>query len=167
MDTRFKRLERMTGGIMKVFVIFKPITFIFGIVLLLATLLIMLSIIMTITDKIMQDYCGSKCGFFLQYGAKLFNPLDQLLVIVSRFFPFDFVIMAFIVVYIFLCTMNGITRIGIRLLFFKLFSFRIRGTSPQGLLFAAWLLMLCVLALNNQVITLAPTYATFGSQRQV
>eukprot|EP01121_Diplochlamys_sp_Union-15-3_P002660 TRINITY_DN1238_c0_g1_i5.p1 TRINITY_DN1238_c0_g1~~TRINITY_DN1238_c0_g1_i5.p1 ORF type:complete len:501 (+),score=40.51 TRINITY_DN1238_c0_g1_i5:63-1565(+) len=165
-EIRSKRLEKATTGCMRIFVIFRPFAFIFGFLFLLVSLLIVISISLTNIDKVMQDYCGSKCGFFLQYGPKLFNPFDQLLVVVSRFFPMDYIIMALVVCYIFISTISGVTAIGIRFLWMKLFPFKIRGTAPQGLLCASWLLMLSVLALNNQIITLAPTYATFGSQKQ-
>jgi LMBR1 domain-containing protein 1 len=39
-----------------------------------------------------------------------------------------------------------------------------KSTAPQGLLLAAVILMFSILALNMEITTLAPNYASFGSQ---
>ena len=54
---------------------------------------------------------------------------------------------------------------GIRLLWVKLYSVRARKTAPQGILLTILILMLSIVALNFQVLTLAPQYATFGTQQ--
>lgn len=46
----------------------------------------------------------------------------------------------------------------------KLYKIRARSTPPQGLLVAAIILMLSILALNMELTTIAPQYANFGSQ---
>jgi len=165
-SVRAQRVEEETGGWRKILIIFRPFAFIFGIVFLLLSVLIIISIMLTNIDKVMQDYCGAKCGYFLQYGRKLFNPLDSLMVLLSKFFPIDYIVYGCVILYIFFCTVSGVTRIGIRILCIKMFPFRKSGTAPQGLLCAAWVLILSVLALNNQLITLTPQYATYGSQEQ-
>ena len=45
-----------------------------------------------------------------------------------------------------------------------MYSRRKRASAPQGLLAAAIITMLCILALNFELLTLAPQYTSFGSQ---
>jgi LMBR1 domain-containing protein 1 len=162
LQRRMSRLERVKC-IAKCCTILRPFTFLFGLAFLLLTILIVVSISLTALDKILNSYCGANCGFILKI-PHIFNPLDKLLVLLSAYFPMDYVVLSVIVLYIFFATMNGITRIGIRFLWVHMYSFRKGKTMPQGLLLAAVILVLSVLVLNIQLITLAPQYATFGSQ---
>jgi len=45
-----------------------------------------------------------------------------------------------------------------------MFRFRKGRTEPQALMSTSIVLMLSTLALNNSIVSLAPTYASFGSQ---
>ena len=49
----------------------------------------------------------------------------------------------------------------------QVFKIRPRRTPPQPLLLACVLLMLIMLVMNVEVLTLAPQYATFGSQQYI
>ncbi|CAG8500000.1 8221_t:CDS:10 [Diversispora eburnea] len=63
-------------------------------------------------------------------------------------------------------TIIGVISIGIRFLWITLFKIRRQATPPQGLLFAASLLMLSLLALNYTLtMVVTPQYAQFGSQK--
>jgi len=159
------RLEATNTGWRKVWAAFKPFFFIFGIVFLLVSLFLIISIVLTDIDKAVHstNFCGSSCGFVLAYPT-LFNPLDSLLTLLAKYFPLDYVIVALIVLYVFFTTLSGVSRIGIRFLWVHMFKVRPRSTPPQGLLLTAVVLMLAVLALNMEVTTLAPQYASFGSQ---
>jgi len=150
----------------KVMACFKPFFFIFGIVFILVSLLIILSILLTSIDKGVNstNFCGSSCGFVLAY-PEIFNPIDTLLTILESYFPLDYAMIALIVFYIFFTTLNGISQIGIRLLWMSLFKLKKGKTPPQALLMTAIILMLAILALNMEVTTLAPQYASWGSQK--
>ncbi|PRP79481.1 LMBR1-like region-containing protein, partial [Planoprotostelium fungivorum] len=152
----------------KIYAIFKPFFFIFGIIFLLFSILIWLSILLTSIDKAVNSYklCSSSaaCGFVLK-NPEYFNPVDILLTKAAKFFPLDYVIVALIVIYVFLCTLSGIVKIGIRFLWIKLYELRRGASPPQGLLLAAVMLMLAILALNIEITSLAPQYTTFGTQR--
>jgi len=107
--------------------------------------------------------CGAACGFILKYPV-IFNPLDKLLIVLSPIFPVDYVLLSVIVLYIYFATLSAVTDIGIRCFCLNMFRFRKGRTEPQGLMTSSVILMLSTLALNNSVVTLAPTYANFGSQ---
>jgi LMBR1 domain-containing protein 1 len=162
LSRRADRVEE-SGCCYKCLQCLRPLTFIFGIIFLLFTLLIVVSTVLTSLDKILNSFCGAKCGFILSH-PQIFNPLDELLVILSKYFPVDYVLMALIILYIYFATLSGITNMGIRFLWIKMFTFKKRATPPQGLLLASVILMLSILVLNLQVLTLAPRYTTFGSQ---
>jgi LMBR1 domain-containing protein 1 len=63
----------------------KPFFFIFGIIFLLFSFLIIISILLTTIDKAVHssNFCGAKCGFVLAY-PEIFNPTDTTLTILSE-----------------------------------------------------------------------------------
>jgi len=128
---------------------------------MLVTLFLMVSITLTTVDKIIHSTVAE--GFMLKYPI-LVNPLDKLLTVLSDYFPLDYIILAAIIAYFFFATLSGIVRIGIRFIWIHLYSIRPRTTPPQGLLCATMILMFSLLALNMEIVTLAPQYATWGSQ---
>jgi len=149
----------------KIYGAIKPFLFIFGIIFLLFSLLIVVSILLTNIDKAVnsQHFCGAQCGFVLAY-PQIFNPLGVLLTKLSPYFPLDFIVIGLIILYIFFCTIAGIVKIGIRFIWIHMYSIKSRATPPQGLLLMAVILMLSILALNMEITYLAPQWATFGSQ---
>jgi LMBR1 domain-containing protein 1 len=159
------RLENTHTGWRVAWAAVRPFMFIFGFVFILVSLLIVVSIALTNTDKAINSHhwCGAKCGFILAY-PKILNPLDSLLTILQKYFPLDYIIISLLVLYIFFCTLSGIVNIGIRFLWVHMFTIRRGATAPQGILFATVILMLSVLVLNMEVTTLAPQYAQFGGQ---
>lgn len=70
-----------------------------------------------------------------------------------------------VVVYLFICTLSGIHRIGIRILWIELFPVHTRATSPQGLLLMTAYLIMSFITLTFEIITIAPRYSIFGSQK--
>jgi len=159
------RLEADNTGWRSVCSALKPFAFIFGIIFFLISLLIIASMLLTNIDKAVnsKNWCGSQCGFVLEY-PKVFNPLDNFLTLLAMYFPMDYFVLGGIILYIFFSTLSGIIRINIRFLWVNLFKIRKRATPPQGLLLAAVILMLAILALNMEITTLAPQYASWGSQ---
>jgi len=148
--------------------VMKPFLFVFGFVFLLVSILIWVSILLTTIDKTVHqhDLCTSStaCGFVLA-NPQIFNPVDVVLTKAAQFFPLDYVIVAILVVYIFMATLSGIVKIGIRFLWIRLFEIRRGGSAPQGLLLASVILILSIMALNFEITTLAPQYSTFGTQK--
>jgi len=162
------RLQSENTGWRKVWSAMKPFLFLFGIVFMLFSVLIVVSMFLTNIDKAINSgkvsgVCGAQCGFVLAY-PKIFNPLDSLLTILSKYFPLDYIILSLIIFYIFFTTLSGIVRIGVRFLWVNLYKIRPRATPPQGLLMASVILMFSILSLNMELTTLAPQYANWGSQ---
>jgi len=159
------RLQGENTGWRRVWAALKPFMFIFGILFLLFSILIWVSILLTNIDKAANSgkFCGSQCGFILAY-PKIFNPLDYVLTELSKYFPLDYILLALIIFYIFFTTMSGIIRIGVRFLWVNLYKIRRGATPPQGLLLASVILMFAILSLNMELTTLAPQYSNWGSQ---
>jgi len=146
---------------------FRPFQVIIGVLLLLLTTLIFISILLTSIDKAANSYCtGSKasCGFILE-NPEIFNPLDYILVNISVVFPLDYILMVGIIAYIFFATLSGIMRIGIRFFWVYMYKVRPKATVPQGLLLTCMLLVFGLLYLNTAILTIAPQYGTFGYQK--
>jgi len=162
------RLQGEYTGWRKVWSMMKPFMFIFGILFLLFSIIIWVSILLTNIDKAANSgtFCGSQCGFILAY-PKVFNPLDYMLTELSKYFPLDYIVLGLIIFYIFFTTLSGIIQIGVRFLWVNLYKIRRGSTPPQGLLLASVILMFSVLSLNMELTTLAPRYANWGSQTYI
>jgi len=159
------RLEQSKTGWRKAWAAVRPFMFLFGFVFILVSLLIVVSMVLTDVDKAMHssNFCGSQCGFLLAY-PQIVNPIDTILTAIAKYFPFDYVVLACLILYIFFATLSGIVKIGIRFLWVHMYTIKKKGTAPQGLLFTAIILMFSILSLNMEVTTLAPQYANFGTQ---
>ena len=149
----------------KVEAIFRPIKLLGGIVLLLLSLTIWVSMLLTGIDKAKNSICKRHCGYVLGQ-MNLFNPINWLFVESAKVFPVDYVIVALLVLFFFSSSVVGIASIGIRFLWVRIFSIRKGHTSPQALLMATVMLTFMVLAINYSVaIMVAPEYAMFGPQK--
>ncbi|KAF2719950.1 hypothetical protein K431DRAFT_227566 [Polychaeton citri CBS 116435] len=149
----------------KIEAVFRPLKLIGGLLLLLISILVIVSMILTMVDKIKNSVCGSHCGFLLG-ETKIFNPLNHLLRLTARVFPIDYVLWLLLTMLFFSASIVGIATIGIRFLWVTIFKIRKGNTTPNAMLMGTVLLTLIVLALNYALaMIVAPQYATFGSQR--
>jgi LMBR1 domain-containing protein 1 len=165
LEKRLHQVRLAHQGINRLKVLLRPFGIVFGVVFFAISLLITVSIFLTLIDRLVNHIgCGIACGFILSHSG-IFNPLDRLLVLLSHAFPLDFILLLVIILYLYLATLNGIVYWGIRLCCIKLYSFREARTPPQGLLIGSVFLMINLLAIENQILTIAPSYAMFGSQR--
>ncbi|TPX30179.1 hypothetical protein SmJEL517_g06197 [Synchytrium microbalum] len=143
---------------------FRPLEVIIGIVLLLLTGLLMVSLLLASIDKVANSICGSDCGFVLK-NPQIYNPLNGILVATSPYFPVDYILFIAVMSYFLFSTLFGVMKIGIRMLWVHLYDIKLGETAPQGLLLTTLLLMLSVLPLNYFTLVVAPGYASFGSQK--
>lgn len=141
----------------------RPFSIVFGIIYFLFSLLLVTSMFLGALDKTLNSYCGFKCGFFLKQ-AKLFNPIDRLLVILRPIYPLDFIFIACVILYFFFGTIKGLSQMGIRAFCLLLSRYKKRATPASGLLLGAFVLMITSLAINTQILTLAPQYAYWGGR---
>eukprot|EP00697_Spironema_sp_BW2_P003946 gnl/Spiro4/15322_TR8233_c0_g1_i1.p1 gnl/Spiro4/15322_TR8233_c0_g1~~gnl/Spiro4/15322_TR8233_c0_g1_i1.p1 ORF type:complete len:528 (+),score=171.83 gnl/Spiro4/15322_TR8233_c0_g1_i1:46-1584(+) len=142
---------------------FYPLRWALGLLFILLTLMLLFSNVVTSVDKGMHSNFND--GYVLVNGPQLkFNPLDRLLVASAAFFPLDLILLSGVVLFLFFCTLSGILRLGISLLFINLWKIRARGTSSHGIIMLAIYMTLVILALNASMLTFAPQYASFGSQ---
>eukprot|EP00474_Spongospora_subterranea_P009670 CRZ10128.1 hypothetical protein [Spongospora subterranea] len=136
-----------------------------GCLFFLCSVLIATSLVLSVTDKVINSKCGFFCGY--KSDQTLPNPIDMLLSYASLAFPLDFICFAFIALYLFLATLTGLVQLGVRIVFIKLYNIRAYRTKQNALLMAVWLIVFVLLAVNVQTLVLAPHYASFGSQTVV
>ncbi|KNG80364.1 lysosomal cobalamin transporter [Aspergillus nomiae NRRL 13137] len=149
---------------LKIEAIFRPFRLLSGVILSLVALIIWISMLLTAIDKAKNSFCKQQCGYILGH-INVFNPINWVLVQSAKAFPVDYVIFTMLVLFLFSSSIVGISAIGIRFLWIKIFQIRKGHTSPQALLLATAMLMLIILALNYSTsIILAPQYATYGPQ---
>ncbi|KAI9813361.1 MAG: hypothetical protein M1832_006319 [Thelocarpon impressellum] len=148
----------------KIEAVFRPIKLLGGILLLLLSILVWVSMLLTGIDKAKNSICKSHCGYVLG-NINVFNPINWMFVQAAKVFPVDYVIVTLLVLFFFSSSVVGIASIGIRFLWVRIFEIRKGHTSPQALLMATVMLGLIVLAINYALtMMVAPQYATFGPQ---
>jgi len=141
-----------------------PVKFVIGVLLLLCTVAIVASLIITQIDRAVFSECGIRCGFILNKHHP-WNPLDLLLTYASIAFPVDYVLTGLFIALFMLGSLVGLSNIGIRFLFIKLYKIKFRKTLPQGLLTGCIFLMFIITVFSFSLVSFAPQYATFGSQK--
>lgn len=149
---------------LKVCAFFRPVKMIGGILLLLVSVLIAVSMLITGIDKATNSACKQRCGYILGH-ISAFQPMNWLFVKTAKVFPIDYVLMALLVLHLFSSSISGIATVGIRFLWIRIFQIRRGRTAPQALLIATVMLGLITLAVNYAVaMFIAPQYAIFGTQ---
>ncbi|OAQ97026.1 hypothetical protein LLEC1_03615 [Akanthomyces lecanii] len=135
-----------------------------GILLLLLSVLVAVSMLITGIDKATHSVCKQRCGYVLGH-VRVFQPINWIFLQTARVFPIDYVLMALLVLHLFSASISGIATVGIRFLWIRIFQIRRGRTAPQALLIATVMLGLITLAINYAVaMFVAPQYAAFGTQ---
>lgn len=143
----------------------RPFEIIFGILVLLVSLAVVVSMLLTSIDKSKNSICKSHCGYILA-RINLFNPINWLFVTTSNFFPADYALALLLVLLLFIASVVGTAFVGIRFLWVTLFKIQSGHTKPQGMLLATVMLTLTVLAINYAItMIIAPQYAHYGGQK--
>ncbi|ODH13611.1 hypothetical protein ACO22_07084 [Paracoccidioides brasiliensis] len=148
----------------KILAVFRPLKLLGGLLLLGIAVLIWCSMLLTGIDKANNSVCKGHCGYILG-KINIFNPINWAFVESAKSFPVDYVLFVLLVLIFFCSSIVGITAIGIRFFWIRIFQIRKGHTSPQALLIATVVLTLITLALNYSIsMIVAPQYATYGPQ---
>lgn len=132
--------------------IFRPVKSGIGYLFVLFSFSIWLSILITGIDKLKNSSCGAKCGYVLAH-SNIFQPIDRVLVLLSPYFPADYVFFFVLVLFLFLSLVFGAAAMNRT------------PIQPQVLLLVTGMMAMVVLAINyTAVAMIAPHYASFGSQ---
>ncbi|KAG0635001.1 hypothetical protein HOY80DRAFT_983828 [Tuber brumale] len=143
----------------------RPFEILLGILVLLLSISIFISMLMTSIDKSKNSVCGKSCGYILA-KMNIPNPINWLFVATSRVFPIDYILTLILVLDLFIASVVGTAFVGIRFLWVSIFQIRPGHTKPQGLLMATVILTLTVLAVNYSItMIIAPQYAHYGGQK--
>lgn len=167
MLTRRQRLadEGHNKWVVKVFAFFRPFKIFGGIFLLAVSMFVVASMLITCIDKVAHSPCGKGCGY-VGGSPILFNPLNFIMVKLSKVFPIDYVVQILLVLFMFVCTVSGLSLIGIRILWMVIWRVRIKRTKPQALLMGTIMLMLTVIAITYSITMIAaPQYSHYGGQK--
>jgi LMBR1 domain-containing protein 1 len=148
----------------KIEVIFRPVKLLGGILLLLVSILTWVSMLVTSIDKAKNSICKQHCGYILA-NINIFNPINWLFVKAAEVFPVDYILFTLLVLLFFSSSVAGITIVGIRFLWIRIFQIRKGHTQPRAFLIATMMLAIIILALNYSIsMIVAPQYATYGPQ---
>ncbi|KAF6844197.1 LMBR1 domain containing 1 [Colletotrichum musicola] len=149
---------------LKVCAVFRPIKLLGGLLLLLLSIVIWVSMLITGIDKAKNSFCKQRCGYILGH-LNIFQPINWIFLQSAKAFPIDYILMALLVLLFFSSSITGIATIGIRFLWIRIFQIRKGRTAPQALLIATVMLALIILAINYAVANMvAPQYSIYGTQ---
>ncbi|KAE8376191.1 putative lysosomal cobalamin transporter [Aspergillus bertholletiae] len=163
-ESQGKDQSRPTRLWLKIEAIFHPFRLLSGVILLFIALIIWISMLLTAVDKAKNSLCKQRCGYILGH-INVFNPVNWVLVQSAKVFPVDYVIFTILVLFLFSSSIVGVSAVGIRFFWIRIFQIRKGYTSPQALLLSTAMLILIMLALNYSTsMILAPQYATYGPQ---
>lgn len=99
----------------------RPIQLVFGILFLIISSVIIVSLIINNVDSLIHG--SSKDGYLVKTKT-IFNPVDWILTESNRFYPLDYIIYLSISWYLIFCTLSGVRNLGIGLFFYKLGKFK-------------------------------------------
>ncbi|GJD02846.1 LMBR1 domain containing 1 [Colletotrichum higginsianum] len=149
---------------LKICAIFRPVKLLGGVLLLLLSVLIWVSMLITGIDKAKNSFCKGRCGYILGH-INIFQPINWVFTQSAKAFPVDYILMALLVLFFFSSSISGIATVGIRFLWVRIFQIRKGRTAPQALLVATVMLALIILAINYAIANMvAPQYSIFGTQ---
>ncbi|KAF9875800.1 LMBR1 domain containing 1 [Colletotrichum karsti] len=149
---------------LKICAVFRPIKLLGGVLILLLSIIIWVSMLITGIDKAKNSLCKERCGYILGH-INIFQPINWIFLQSAKAFPVDYILMALLVLLFFSSSITGIATVGIRFLWIRIFQIRKGRTAPQALLIATVMLALIILAINYAIANMvAPQYSIYGTQ---
>lgn len=149
----------------KIWNIIAPVRSLLAALFFCLSMLIVVSQLLSSVDKFTNSKCKYSCGYAIS-EATMINPLDSILTAMASYFPADLILFGIISIYIFLCTVVGLVTLGVRAVFFHLFSIRKRATMPNAMIMASWILMFIVLVVNLEMEVITPQYIIYGGDQR-
>lgn len=101
----------------KILSLLTPFRVCIGITFLIISLLIFVSLLTTSLDRFFNSKCGLNCGYVLD-DMNYTNYLDFLFLYFSKYFHLDYLLFAIINIYVFICSIYGFIKLGVKFLFF-------------------------------------------------
>ncbi|CAE8743769.1 unnamed protein product, partial [Polarella glacialis] len=113
---KLQELEQKAGAcIPAVLQCLVPFRQLVGVSMMSISLLLVLSLLLTLLDRLLHSPCGLSCGYTLK-ERQIYNPADELFLTLSVIFPMDFIVLGVVVLFVFASTLYGIVSLGIRVL---------------------------------------------------
>jgi LMBR1 domain-containing protein 1 len=126
-QTLNKKINKISGLlesdqlINKILAILTPFRLFIGIIFLILSLLIFISLLTTSIDRLLHSKCGLDCGYVLD-DMNYTNYLDFFLLYSSKYFHSDLLIFAVINIYVFICSIYGFVKLGVKFFLFTVTS---------------------------------------------
>lgn len=156
-------VTKMSNILIRLWNLLFPLRVLISLILFVTSMFIVVSLCITSVDHILHSECGFQCGYEL-IDLHYYNPMDYVMNYAAQYWPVDLVIFCIAVLYIYIVTIYGLNSLGVRIVIFKLYDLSYNNTYPHALILAAWQLLVLVYVFDLQLLTLIPTYITFGNQ---
>lgn len=146
----------------KLRIVLRPIRFTIGILFVLISKLLIISLIMVNIDRILHS-AGPKQGYLL-LRAKIFNPFEFICMHAQDLIFIGPMPVLIVTVFLVVATISGMRNLGLWFMLARLHRIKVGRTQPQALIFFCLTMMLTASAFNLTLYSLAPQYITFGDQ---
>ena len=146
-----------------IFYLMKPFRIVIGICCLAVSVIVMLSILTSLVDQMANSKCGISCGFITE--SKQRTLIDDYLLLYSKYFHLDPLYYTLLVSYIFISSVYGMCKNGIKICCIKLYEFKKENTTTRAMMIFAFKASLMLLVLLVEIIFLMPQYSSFGKQK--
>eukprot|EP00762_Andalucia_godoyi_P006339 ANDGO_05873.mRNA.1 putative lysosomal cobalamin transporter len=165
LSSRQKRLqEERSSFVYKISMLCAPFKKIFGVIIFIISLFVIISLGIATGDRAKNSSCGAECGY-MTTKPSFTNPLDAMFLEFSKAFPLDYILLFGLLLLFFASTLAGLVRIGLRFFCIKLHKVRPRNTPPQGILLGCMIMTFVIITTTIQLVSFAPMYMNFGSQK--
>lgn len=111
--TKISGLLESDQLINKFLTLLTPFRVIIGIVFLIISVLIFISLFTTSIDRLLHSKCGWLCGYVLD-DQNYTNYLDFSLLSLSKYLHLDYLLFAIINIYVYICSIYGFVKIGVK-----------------------------------------------------
>ncbi|XP_040568192.1 probable lysosomal cobalamin transporter [Lepeophtheirus salmonis] len=140
----------------------RPFEMTFGIMFMIVSFFIVLSLILSSVDRAMHSN-GPSSGYSLN-NTTLPNPIEDVLMFTQKIFPMDFILYINIVLLLIFGSVSGLKTVGIGCFCIPAYDVQSGKTQTRGLIWVCAILIYIIVALNVFMFSLVPNYTTFGNQ---
>ena len=119
-DKKINKISNMIESdqlVNKILQVLAPFRVAIGFSFLVISILILVSLLTTSIDRYLHSKCGLNCGYVLD-DMNYNNYLDLSLLQFSKYFHLDFILFFIINIYVYICSIYGFVKLGVRILCF-------------------------------------------------
>lgn len=140
-----------------------PFKFILGLISICLSMMILGSVLISTTERLMNSTCGWNCGFKIQ-NRTFENILEKAFKYGSSFLSLDKYVLAILLSYLVICLIYGVVTTGVRIGFIQIYEFKKSKTNPQALVSMSFIFTIVAISSVNIMHLLANNAFTINNK---